>query len=132
MDASALSRCRTPRFNVGGSLSTTQHQLDPRNPATPEVSPHHLPQAPVLQVRALEVGIEHDEGTIRSKPRAELDVLDRGHGVALGVEAAGVEEGVASNRTESGPKRRHGSCSLLVNEVVEEIAKCGNNARSRG
>ncbi len=80
-------------------MPTTQHEVDPGNPAMCEVSPHHVPQAPLLQVRAQEVGIEHDEGTIRSEPHPELDVLDRGHRVAVRVEAAGVKERVAADRT---------------------------------
>ena len=57
----------------------------------------------MLQVRALDGGVEHDPGAASGEPDAEIHVLEP---PLVGVEAADREERVAPYGSEPGPERR--------------------------
>ena len=64
---------------------------------------------------------------------AELDVLDRGPAVELGVEAAEVEEDLAADRAAAGPEGvgRPGvgdEARLLMDVVMEQVAELAHQA----
>src|SRR5437870_1103664 len=81
-----------------------EQELRPREPPLREVGPHHGRERPGLQVTALEERVEGDPCAARREPQTQLDVLDRGGRVALGVEAADGEERGAADRPETGPE----------------------------
>src|SRR5262249_11964202 len=53
-----------------------EHEADPGDAAPREVGPDHLREAPVLQVRALDRGVEDDPGPTRGEAHPEVDVLE--------------------------------------------------------
>ena len=77
-------------------------------------------------------GIELDSRSIGDEAHAELDVLDARLCVEGRIEATDHREGVAPNRTESGPKRCRLSRGTLMNEVMEQVAKSGDDVSSFG
>src|SRR5205823_2435971 len=101
------------------ALPALEQELGPRKAASREVGAHHLGQRPRLQVLALDARVELDA----REPQPELDVLDRGGRIALRVEAAGGEEGLAADRAEAGPERRGRARALVVDVVVEQVAE---------
>jgi len=105
-----------------------EQQADPRHASIPEVALDHAPQAPGLQVRALQVGVELDPVSGRGQPRTEVDVLHGRHRVAIGVEAARGVEAVAANGAQPRPERRRRPRALLVDVVVEQVAKSRDGA----
>ena len=82
-----------------------EQQRDPGHAARREVGAQHLHEAPALEMRALDLGPQLDARAGGGHPHPELDVLDRGDRVALGVEAAGGQERLAAHRAESRPRR---------------------------
>ena len=103
------------------AAAALEHELRPGNPAAREVRPQYRRERPGLQVPALEERVEGDPRAVRGEPQAELDVLDGGRRVPVGVEAAGGEERLAPDRAEPSPERLRRPGALLVHVVVEEV-----------
>ena len=118
--AEPVTGAQVERARAAASL---EHELRPRKPAAGEVGPHHRGQRPALEVPALEKRVGGDPRSARGEPQAELEVLDGRRRVAVGVEAAGGEEGLTPDRAETGPERLRRPRSLLVHVVVEEVAE---------
>jgi hypothetical protein len=107
----------------GGERASLQRQRDPRDTSIEEVGSHHRPKRPSLEVSSADRRIYLDAATARGESRAQLDVLDRGPRVTLGVESAGVEKCLASHSSQAGPERLDGTCRLDVDVVMKEIAE---------
>ncbi len=131
-ETAALARWRQPRLSALGVHPAVEQQLDPRKAALTKVRPHHRLERPLLEVRALECGVENDPASPTYDPRAEVDVLDRRQRIALAIEPARGVERVGAHGPEPGPE---GGCrpgGLLVDVVMEEISKAGDGTgRSR-
>ena len=82
-------------------------------------------------MRAEQERIEPDLADAR-KSDSELDVLDRRRSVPLGIEAPDIEEHVTADGAETRPERRRTTRGLLVDVMVQEVAKARNGARRLG
>ena len=67
------------------------------------------------------VGVVDQAQTAFAQPVAELDVLDAGAAVALGVEAAVAQKHIPAHGAAAAPKARRLLGAVLVDVVVEEI-----------
>ncbi len=103
-----------------------EHQTYPRDAAHGEIGADHAPEIPVLKVLPLDERIEDDLRAVRRQTHPELDVLDR-----MLDEAARTHERIAPDCPQAGPKRRDLAGGILVNVVMEEVPKAGDDASLR-
>lgn len=94
-----------------------------------EVRADHLPQRPALEVGSLELRIQPERRTRLGEAHAELDVLDARLRVAIRVESSRTTERVEPYGSEAGPEGRGSAGRALVDEVVEEVPKAGDDIR---
>ena len=85
----------------------------------------------------LDVAGQDDPVAGPGDPVAELDVLDRGSAVELGVETAGLEEDVATDQAAAGPEGVRGADVVderadLMDVMVEEVAEPADEAGGVG
>ena len=97
---------------LGRRMPLPGEQTDPWDAAVEDVGTHHVHEAPRLEVRALELGVEPNPRAARCQPGTELDVLDRRPRIPVGVETPGVEEQLATNGAEPRPEAAHGPAAL--------------------
>jgi hypothetical protein len=81
---------------------------------------------------AQQVRVEHDLPAVGVHSHAELYVLDRGPCVALLIEPAQLQEDVPPDGPETGPERRRGPRTRLVDVMVEEVPEIGHHAARVG
>lgn len=101
----------------------TQEKDDPRNPPGGEVGPKHAHQRPLLEVSPLDGRVELDATAGIGETHAEIDVFDRRSRKPLLVETAARFEGISPHRAESGPEGCRRPRPLVMDVVVEEVAK---------
>jgi hypothetical protein len=75
--------------------------------------------------------VENDALPAHVESHAELDVLHRRVREPLLVETTELEEDVAPDGSEPGPKRGRNTGALVMNMVVEQVAEIGNDPAVR-
>jgi hypothetical protein len=85
------------RIEAGGPGAMLEQQHRPWHAAVQDVGDDHVPQAPPLEMGALDIRVEPDPTASRVETQPEVDVLHRRSRKALGVEAVHGQEGVPAN-----------------------------------
>ena len=78
-------------------------------------------ELPFFQVFRLDAAVEQYLMSVPSKPEAEVDVLDRGHGEFFTVKAAVRNEYLTAYGAEARPKRGRVAPRVLVDKMVLQI-----------
>src|SRR5919198_3406066 len=106
----------------------TKQERDPGHAPPREVAEQHRTKRPALEVRSLDGGLEANAAAVGSKAHPELDILDRRVPEGPRVETVDAKELAPSDRAESRPEGLHRATCLLVDVVVEEVAKPGDRS----
>ena len=118
--SATLIRWLMRRFKSFG-IRGAKDQLGPGYGAIKEVGLDHLAEAPALQVLHLDIRVQSQLSVRLKQPIAQLDIFDGRGMVVVLVEAAGVEEDLASNGAATAPECRSLTVRMLVHEGVHQI-----------
>jgi predicted glycosyltransferase len=109
-----------------------EQHADPRRAAARHIRLDHRAERPVLQMLALDLGVERDRESPRSYAHPEFDVLDARPPEAFGIKPAKGAKDVAPNRAEPSPESGCATSAKVVDVVVEEISEVGDRAAALG
>src|SRR5262245_50222092 len=106
-------------------MPVTQDDSRPGNRAVKNIGFEHPAKRPSLQMRDLNVMVQHNSPPRLAKPGAKLDILDGGPAIAF-VESTHGQEQFASNSAAASPERRGLTARLLVYKVVRQVLVLGD------